>query len=1035
MKRFLYILLFAALATACVREAGIQETGNPGENPTEGLTMPVIMHFDEPITLYPETRATAGMERDVDPRISSIHVAVFGWGGYLQDYITAVPCDVNGKPVDAYATTNADPNADPSLPTNYFMVRLPVNTDGRRTCHIIANGPDNVEFAYDTDLMKKLCTTDGNGGYWQWVYLENGILPERDAAGEFVLDAAGNLKPSPEVKSAFSNISLIRNFASVNVSVAQACRNFEILGWTICNMPLEGSFALYSSEWEASNVRDGQGYGWLYDYDTGWSYDTPTATVKKASPAITYGGFPANPRIDTYIPQTPSAFNAGGVAVASGATKYIYERAVTSDSNPFLLIEARYVPVDSDPNHDYTSEMTTAPTYYYRIDISKDGEYVPFYRNYSYAIQITGVSIEGYSTPAMAAKHNSADNFSLSLETATLSDVSDGLTRLYTEKSAFTFVYDAHEAAQSFEYDFIWLDPSPVEHLNTDDNITVTVTGNAILSDPALTWEADPNNVPKGKISYTLAEPDGDEILSSSIKIMGVVKNGNTVISRLVRTVTVVVFNKMHVDPKFVPQIVSEKKGEETTLIIPLYKDLPWTLFPLYLKIEDTNKTLNPSSGSNLPVEVGPLMEGEKSTFYYVYTLNYSEYEALNEDAKASGKTEVEIPVPMTTILDENHTTARVWNDYFQLKDYSLDPQNPDLDAPRAYLLNDDDDIITPNTATVESDATSYTFTEVKSSGNWIMTVSREHGAAATGTTVTPSSGSAGTYSSSNNNGVTVSFPANTTLVERKYIVTLTNLDYPDVTRTAEITQKPAAPYLTPSCSITSIKGNDLESEITINVSSNSDWDAEITTGTEYADWVDGYENIGSRDGFVKVRMKAINYGITGDTGRKVVVTFTNRSSDANATTTLTITQRGLYTSTVNSNSLTDTGQHLSASESVAGSRSITFSSSGTSEYARIPPRHYYVGTPSTFTASGSGDDFCSIKQLTFGWYIANDGVISDAITTPSGIGSYSGSTWNMASTISSDNAVSQVELSISRPTIGVAWHAVSLSASYYYWE
>jgi hypothetical protein len=174
MKRIIYIFLFAALASACIQEPMTPEADGPEENLTEGLTVPVIMHFNQPITLSAETKATAGMEWGVNPQISSIHVAVFGWGGYLQDYIMAEPCDAEGNPVSAYASANAATDAA----TNYFKVRLPVNTDGRRTCHIIANGPDNVEFAYDTDLMKELSTTDGNGGYWQWVYLPNGIMPK-----------------------------------------------------------------------------------------------------------------------------------------------------------------------------------------------------------------------------------------------------------------------------------------------------------------------------------------------------------------------------------------------------------------------------------------------------------------------------------------------------------------------------------------------------------------------------------------------------------------------------------------------------------------------------------------------------------------------------------------------------------------------------------------------------------------------------------------------------------------------------------------
>lgn len=1035
MKRYLYLLLCTALATACAREVWSPETEGLGENLPEGLTVPVIMHFDEPITLHAETRADANKEWGVNPKISSIHVAVFGWGGYLQDYITAEPCDAVGNPVNAYATENANPDAGP---TNYFLVRLPVNTDGRRTCHIIANGPDNVDFAYDTELMKELTTTDGNSGYWQWIYLPNGILPKTDPDGEFIKDVKGNLLPSDDVMQAFSNISLIRNFASITVDVLPSCKNFKITGWTICQMPLEGSFAPFSSEWETNNMMDGRGYGWLGDYATEWSYNSTTAKVERNGGPITYDGFPTSPRIDTKIPQTPSSFNAAGVAVPAGELKFIYERAVTSDSNPFLLIEAKYLPEDDEripAEPENTEYLDQAPTYYYRMDIAKDGEYVPFYRNYAYQITIRGASVDGYATPALAARHNSGDNFSLSLDTATLSDVSDGITRLYTERSNFTFTYDSESPQQSFEYDFIRLG-SPDQHLNSSANVTVTVTGNAIM--PGLTWGVDPNNADKGRINYTLEEPDGDEVLSSTIKIEGVIRENGNVLSRLVRTVTVVVFNKMHVNPRFDPQIVSAKAGEETTLIIPLYLDLPWTLFPLQLRIEDTKKTLNPSAGSDIPVQVGPLMENEKSTFYYVYTLNYSDYLELNADAKASGKTEVLIPVPMTTILDENETTARVWNEYFALQNHAVEGATPEWDAPRASLLNDDEDIITPNTATVAHNSTGYNEFTVKSSGNWILSVSREHGAAATGTSISPSSGIRGTFT-----GVTVTFPENNTLVERKYILTLTNLDDPTIIRTAEITQEPAKPSLTAEITdglesgYFNFKGNDLDTQATITVTSNCDWEAEITEGADYAEFVTS--NVGYRNGTVTVRMKAKNYNTNGATGRPVKVTFRYTGGTAEVSN---IKQKGLFTSQdVVANP--SEGDKLSATDQSSDhpTRSLSLSGTGIAQRSSVVSGRVQYIASGTFTASGSGPDFCSVKSLefTYMYYLTSMNgniAVTPRVSNDNISNSINNSTWSMPSTITENNAVTNVTVSIEKPTaISSDWRVTRLTATYYYWN
>ena len=499
---------------------------------------------------------------------------------------------------------------------------------------------------------------------------------------------------------------------------------------------------------------------------------------------------------------------------------------------------------------------------------------------------------------------------------------------------------------------------------------------------------------------------------------MGVIKDGSSnVISRLVRTVTVVVFNKMNVNPKFVPAIVAPQKGEETELIIPLYKDLPWTLFPMQIKIEDTNKTLNPSEGTNLPVQVGPFKTGEESTFYYVYTLNYSDYEALNEDAKASGKAEVEVSIPMVTILDANATTARIGNDYFS-------------GVPAATLQNDTDNIITPNTATIAATTLTYQFT-VKSTGNWILTIGREHGAAAPRASVSPSSGSYTTGTT-----VTVTVPENTALVERKYILTLTNTDKTeDKTRTAELVHQGAAPKLELS-GTNSIKGNDLSS-ITVNVASNCDWEVDFDSGSEnYAEF--DTDTFGSGNGSVAIRMNAVNYGTNAAAGRPVTLRFTNKYNGI--TTDYTITQRGLFTSNNISTSTLNAANILLDKTDTSNGCTINLHSSAKPQYhdMTLPSNDHYSVDSETFTASGSGTDFCSFKEIRlYTFYGATNLAhfqISSMPTDPDGIGSVSYqndySNWTMASTVSSSNAVTSMTL---KPTSS-SWHVTGIQASYYYW-
>ena len=766
MKKLHYIFLFLSaflLASAsCTREMS-----DPVVEPAGEPTVPIILRFDEPITLQAETKANTGMEMGVTPAIQNIYVAVFGSSGYLKDYTSASPCDASGNIIQDFATTNAT--------TNYFLCRLPVSSS-KRLIHIIANGPASLSFnAYENDIMQHLSTTDGNGAYWQRLVLNHGISVKTVTNGEgqvvYEQDAHGELIPTDETVAAFSNLKLIRNFTSISVDVDPSISNFQLVSYTLCNMAQSGTYAIYSTNHGS----------WVPDY---MDHPMDALTGIISYDGHNYAGFPTNPELNTTIPATADEFNAVGVAVGPGEPIYVYERAVTTENPPFILMAGRWVD-SGDPS--------SAPIKYYRLDITKNDEYIPLYRNYSYCITLTGVSVEGFDTPEIAARHNSGDNFSVSLDTQTLEDVSNGTIRIYVEHATYDLLYTTAE--QDFWYQLEKIEDG--SFLN--DNVTVTEKsgGNAIAS-----FSVDGSDISnKRHVRYTLNMPNGTSTLSSTFKLIGTYTDVHSVVSRLSREVTIRVFNTKDISPTLTPDTVAPEADQTTTLGIPLPWDLQKSMFPMELLIEDSEKVLNPAPNEDMPVRTNVLSLTDNTTpsYCFVRTLNWSEYEALKEDAELSGNNLLLLNCEFETIKDFTSTTVYVYNPYFSVDAYGIT-------TAQVTLATDANNMITPSKQTVSGTAANVT---VKSAGQWSLMISLANGATATGTSLTPNYGMATAGTS-----IDITLPENDSENAISYKLTLINTTN-SITRTATLTQ--AGVSMSMSCATTNVAAAGENVSVAIN--------------------------------------------------------------------------------------------------------------------------------------------------------------------------------------------------------------------------
>ena len=767
MKRLPSILstLLLLASVSCLREEQVR----PVEPVTEP-TVPIILGFDEPVTLTASTRATSGAEMGVNPSITSIHVAVFGSSGYLKDYVQATPCDVE---VDENDNETAIPQSDFDTPSGYFLVRLPVNNDGKpRRIHIIANGPSSLPYDYEDKIMKELSVQDGTGAYWQRIYLPEGIeAVESSVDGKFTATA--------RTKEAFRHIELVRNFASVVLQTSSDVTNFELLSYTLCNMPRNGRVAMFNKH------VDGNEKEWISSTNPTTNTTAPyTGMLASKFSNISNGadgyyhytdcenkdedylGFPLNPELNTNIPSTAEEFNAAGVAVAPGEPIYVYERAVTTENPPFILLQGRWAKSGTpDPS---------SPPKFYRLDLSRDMQYFPLYRNFQYEITIIGVDVDGYYTPEEASEHDSSENFSMSLETENLADVSNGLIHLYVQQSFIDWVYDDDE--KDFWYKFV-LESDHDNPINGDVEVSLRPGGSALKKMESgahsgeYFWVDTDDSEGVRYVHYYLNEPTSDEpMLTSTLRLVGS-KAIDGVTYKLVRNVTIRVMNPDETELRVNPGIVASMeatedaadpndRGEVVTLTIPLPLDLQSSMFPLNMYVYDSQEALNPLPSESMPVQV------EGQSFRYLKMLNWSDYQVLVKDAEAAGKDHADLNIRMKVVKDFDTTNINVDCLYFK-------------DEDGVNLVMDPNIWISPSRQVIAGGVETTTV-KVKASGDWSLSITLPDGSASDATL------SKSVGKDSDGESITVRMPQNAKSSPVEYKLTLVRAS-DNATRTATI--------------------------------------------------------------------------------------------------------------------------------------------------------------------------------------------------------------------------------------------------------
>ena len=783
MKKILYIASIMLLgAVACTREA-IDPVVRPVPENKEGMVA-VTMGLRVPIDITATTRADDA--RAHLPEIDAIRVAVFGTSSYPQAYELATPVskgtDAEGHPVyttGQYAYTNDD--------VYYFKVLLPVY-EGEAIVHIVANGDESIDFLDGTEhgIMSKMVTTNDVGGYWARVVLPDGILAQTTTDGIMQTDDDGNYIPTEETARLFEDLVLVRNFAEVKLIVAEDAGISDVT-WALVNDPVNGSIAPMAGTEFVSDYKD-----YVFDKNTGKMvlcemttdpdtgkpvpvYEDDGTTI--ANIYKTYNGYMVSSSLNT-LPAAESDLNWKD----ADDSQFTYERVDPNKTNPtYIMMKCKF---GSDANYSY-----------YRVDLMDEnvGGYFPLYRNYMYQIKIDLVGNRGASTFDEAAKRNSGGNVSMSAETKTLTDVSDGFSRMYVEFVEKTYTTGGQKSFWVYYVPDVSKDADGDGVADVDNRsieVSVKEMGTALAN--AVITKDETKSVDTGTgamwwFNFTLNEQSADVDLISMLQVKAT--NGKTGAqkSTLYRDISVKVMKKMDMDLGLAPSTVPEGVNKTTVLHIALSDTLQPSMFPLEFFIEDMNRTLNPTGKDgagksiDVPVKVGASIwdSTNQNSYAFIRTVNWSEYEPMRDAwvaAKEAGTSTdgiIDFTTQFKTVEASSATTIYVDNEYFNMQSIDLACAQFGVSTTMSMVsyqagsttvtVSTDDDI--EWTATVDNEAAGLT----RAAGTLTIT-------------------GQGTES------FTINYDANTTAQDRVFTITVSAAGFENATTTVTQRRAPAVP-------------------------------------------------------------------------------------------------------------------------------------------------------------------------------------------------------------------------------------------------
>lgn len=712
------------------------------------------------------------------PSISTMHVFVFNKVGMLIETAKA-------KQLGSVTANGTDA-------AKHWAVDLQMGA-AERHLHFIADLPADFEIpatGSEASLLESITTKAPAAAYWQRIVLEHGIDAYRyngtgqysyvdpttgekhtvavpgtvsgdtysyedveagetititvnkgdyiNSAGKKILDAKG-LYASEELQERVSLIPMIRNFAQIHVKSSMS--TFTILQAALINTPKEGFVAPYN---DIANV-------FVAPY-----MEAGTTTLTEA--AVKASGYTATiPAAGIDVPtKDPETQKLVGVT---------YKAPVTVDGNtyvPFFMYE-RHLPTEN-PTSLLIRGTLNGSTKWFKIEITdENGDYFPIYRNFTYVVDIKGLSADGYDTPEEAVDNAPVGDLSASTETATLNQISDGKgLRLWVEYIDYTDM-DAnpneHTVTLLYKLSYTSSATTPVTTiLNEYVEPTIKAYANtdaAIKSFTTAAYTGPDESTPDGQSGWNQATVTlygvGENMKKSDLHVLAeltAAENPGGYAKKISRDVTYRVLPKKPLTVTATP-LTSDAADMPTTVTITLPPNLGYSVFPLTLMIEAGNNGLMTTEG--LAVESGETISGIESktnTFYFLKTVAYSEYEAARS-----------FTCRFKTTKDGSDTYTNATTIYVKDKEGRFEVASCELTAPVSFNF-------TETAVSVRGTATRATVGLVSNGpGTWTLTASN-------GATLSDGTQSGTTITGTGSKDITISFPENTNSTAVDYIIT-----------------------------------------------------------------------------------------------------------------------------------------------------------------------------------------------------------------------------------------------------------------------
>lgn len=601
MKKIFYTLTAAVLClTACQKEIDQIQSVKATDYP-EGATVEALFTVSIPYSNGP-VELTRASEMAQIPVIENLYIAIFGDnGGMLQQLVPAFPTGEG-------TLYNAETGESGYNYQIQYRAELPLS-DEERNLHFIGNCPqdviENLDFLYEKPFMDQLFTSGTDAAYWQKVTLTDGIQAN-------LVD--GEYKLTEECAAKLTPIALVRNYAKLVVTSGSS--DFEIESYALVNVPLQGTIAPYSATTGFSTT-----YMNIGEYCIPVAQGGKTTFVEDLTNSG-YSGYMTNDLINTDNPGESSAKKP--TDTDNGLYMYERTRPTRTGEQTGLIVKLKW---SADLENDHPNYADRGQSRYYKIEVlDKQGEYMPICRNVLYTINLAHLSGTGEETFDAAYAGPFFGNVSASIETATLTEINDNIHKIVVNRMDYTTMEDNDEVDIYFRFfEDMNGDPATTSaYYATPAKKSVDGYNEAIASVSAMdfvTW----NGGTWGHVKVTLKARPASGMLREKLRIQGQI-NG---VGSLFRDIVFTVMNTQD----FTDESAVAVSGKNVTVTIGLPEDLPYSLFPLHVRIEALNNNLSTSS-KDLPVGYGETAFDEteystkngKNSFYFIRTIQYKDY-------------------------------------------------------------------------------------------------------------------------------------------------------------------------------------------------------------------------------------------------------------------------------------------------------------------------------------------------------------------------------------------------------------------------